>query len=121
MEADMANDLKSSEGFKIYEEGKHRRYQLLFGVNGGAFAVAKLFTEPNAASLLGDLTLGQLAIGMIVFTVAMTVDIFMFGEKMRKLGETTYNPYLKDAFGDVGKTVLLAIGFLISAGWFLVI
>ena len=27
-----------SESFKAYEDGKHRRYSLLFAVNGGAFA-----------------------------------------------------------------------------------
>jgi hypothetical protein len=28
--------------FRAYEDGKHRRYELLFAVNGGAFAIAKL-------------------------------------------------------------------------------
>ena len=31
------------EAFKLYEDGKHRRYQLLFAVNGGAFAIGRLF------------------------------------------------------------------------------
>jgi hypothetical protein len=50
---------------------------------------------------------------MIVFTIVMIVDIFMFGKKMR----TTYLP---DAFGWQGKTVLVLIGILICAGWILV-
>jgi hypothetical protein len=37
----------------------------------------------------------------------------MFGEKMRK-------KFLPDAFHWQGKMVLLLIGFLLSAGWFLV-
>ena len=110
----MAGKLTTAESFKLYEDGKHRRYSLLFGVNGGAFAVARLFTDAEAVSLLGNLTLGQLAIGMIIFTIVMTADIFVFGEKMRKT-------YLEDTFGKYGKAVLLLIGFLICAGWFLVI
>jgi hypothetical protein len=30
--------------FREYEDGKHRRYILLFAVNGGAFAIANLFS-----------------------------------------------------------------------------
>jgi len=26
--------------FELYENGKHRRYSLLFSINGGAFAIA---------------------------------------------------------------------------------
>ncbi|NJN80319.1 MAG: hypothetical protein HC797_07515 [Anaerolineales bacterium] len=110
----MADKLTSVESFKIYEDGKHRRYQLLFGVNGGAFAIAKLFSDAEAVALLGNLTLSQLALGMLIFTVVMTADIFMFGEKMRQ-------NYLKSLFGTQGKIVLFVIGFLICAGWFFVI
>jgi hypothetical protein len=35
------------EVFRAYEEGKHRRYNLLFAVNGGVFTVAKLFGDPE--------------------------------------------------------------------------
>lgn len=110
----MSDKLGIAERFKIYEEGKHRQFGLLFSVNGGAFAVAKLFTDSTAKALLGDLTLSQVAIGMIVFTILMTADIFMFGNKMRET-------YLPDAFSPPGKVVLLLSGFLICTGWFLVI
>ena len=109
----MAGKLTTAESFKIYEDGKHRRYQLLFGVNGGAFAVAKLFTEANAITLLGNLTLSQLAIGMIIFTIVMTTDIYIFGWKMSKR-------HLEGAFEWQGQAVLLIIGFLICTGWFMV-
>lgn len=100
-----------SEGFKAYEEGKHRRYNLLFSVNGGAFAVAKLFAQPNIGNVVGSLTVRQLSIGMALFTAVMSADIFMFGEKMQK--------YDADVFQWQGKLVLLLIGGLISAGWLL--
>lgn len=104
---------KVPESFKFYEDGKHRRYSLLFAVNGGAFAIAKLFAEKNAAAVLGNLTLERLSFGMTLFTVVMVVDIFIFGHKMRA-------NYLPDAFGWPGKIVLALTGFLICAGWFLV-
>jgi hypothetical protein len=109
----MEEERKVPESFKTYEDGKHRRYQLLFAVNGGAFSVAKLFADKNAAVVLGSLTLSQLSIGMFLFTGLMTADIFMFGDKMRRV-------YLPDAFGWQGKTVLILIGSIICAGWILV-
>ena len=109
----MIDDKKAPESFKTYEDGKHRRYQLLFTVNGGAFAVAKLFADKDASRVLGGLTLRQLSIGMVLFTVVMTVDIYMFGEKMRK-------KYLPEDFNWQGKTVLILIGIIICGGWLLV-
>lgn len=109
----MEEERKVPESFKTYEDGKHRRYQLLFAVNGGAFTVAKLFADKNAPVVLGSLTLSQLAIGMFLFTGLMTADIFMFGAKMRSV-------YLPDSFGWQGKIVLIFIGSIICAGWILV-
>ena len=112
----------SDEAFKLYEDGKHRRYALLFSVNGGAFAIAKLLLDAKplrdeaghdignqAVHVIGNLTLPELAVGMAVFTAIMVLDIYLFGEKMRKR--------LPDAFHWQGKMVLLLIGLLICAGW----
>jgi hypothetical protein len=52
----VSEEKKVPESFKTYEDGKHRRYTLLFAVNGGAFAVAKLFTDPHTANVLESLT-----------------------------------------------------------------
>ena len=106
----MAEEKKVPESFKTYEDGKHRRYQLLFSVNGGAFALAKLFAEKDAAPLLGSLTLRQLAVGLAIFSLVMTADIFLFGRKMR-------STYLPEVFGWQGKAVLLSLGLLLSLGW----
>jgi len=108
--------MDKKDEFELYENGKHRRYGLLFSVNGGAFAVAKLLTGEGktAPAVLGDLSLSQLALGMILFTVVMTGDIYAFGEKMRK------KEYLGDeAFGPAGKIVLILLGALLCLGWFL--
>jgi hypothetical protein len=111
----MANELSLKDAFELYETGKHRRYSLLFSVNGGAFAIAKLlFGEPGKPGVvLGGLKLAHLSIGMALLTVVMTADIFAFGSKMRK-------GYLPGAFDWRGKTVLLLLGVLIVAGWLLV-
>ena len=79
------------DSFKSYEDGKHRRYSLLFAVNGGAFAIAKVLAEKNPGAVLGNLSLHHLSVGMILFTIVLVMDIFMFGEKMRKT-------YLQTAF-----------------------
>jgi hypothetical protein len=71
--------------FTAYESGKHRRYELLFAVNGGAFALAMIQLEPNkqeaAMVFLGRLTLDDLALGMIAFTLIMAFDIAAFGNR----------------------------------------
>ncbi len=110
----MNDERKVPESFKTYEEGKHRRYTLLFAVNGGAFALAKFMADkdPSTASV-GGLKLAYLCYGMALFTVVMSMDIFMFGQKMRRF-------CLPDAFGWQGKVVLVLIGALICAGWVLV-
>lgn len=106
--------LSLKEAFDLYENGKHRRYTLLFAVNGGAFAVAKLLAaDPGKQGpVLGNLTLFELSMGMALFTVVMVVDIFAFGEKMRKT-------FLPSAFGLQGKSVLVLLGALQCLGWLL--
>jgi ketosteroid isomerase-like protein len=108
-------DKKLPEAFKAYEDGKQRRYSLLFAVNGGAFAIAKLLTgEPGKSGVvLGELTLLQLSLGLVAFTVVMAWDIWEFGEKMR-------TGYLTDAFGKKGKAVLLLLTTILCLGWLLV-
>jgi hypothetical protein len=100
------------DAWDLYENGKHRRYSLMFTVNGAAFTVAQLLARPAAGAdaVLGGLTLRDLALGMAVFTALMTWDIFAFGLNMRR-------GYLKQAFGAPGRIVLLALGALQIAGW----
>jgi hypothetical protein len=101
------------EAFELYENGKHRRYGLLFSVNGGAFAVAKLLTEGSNKAALGGLSLSQLALGMILFTVVMTGDIYAFGEKMRKINEGIVRTPREDRFAFAR---LLAVRGMVPGG-----
>src|SRR6266478_4304885 len=96
------NQLTLKEAKDLYETGKHRRYSLLFAVNGGAFAIAKMIVgEPGECGVvLGNLTLAGLSVGMAAFTAVMAWDIYQFGEKMR-------SKFLEEDFQLHGKTVLL--------------
>ena len=91
--------------------------------NRSHFAVAKLFPTDNICAVIGGLTLFELSVGMILFTVLMSVDIFIFGQHMRTtVSEEAIGPDgdTLPMFGTVGKAVLVLIGLLICSGWFLV-
>lgn len=94
----------------LYLEGKMKRYNLLFLVNGGAFAIAKLLGQTK---LPGNLGIASLSLGAVVFTVLMTADIWLWGAGMRK-------DHGAGLFRPVGQTILLMIGALLCAGWILV-
>lgn len=111
----LETDPQKLDGLRTYIDGKMRRYSLLFSVNGGALAIAKLMTDAESAKLLGHLSINQLALGAIIFTIVMGIDIWLFGQMMRKrfLGEI--------AFSKPGKLILVLLGCLLIAGWLLVI
>lgn len=107
-------DDKKLSGLGTYIDGKMKRYSLLFSVNGGAFAIAKFMSESDktaGAVLLGKLRLWHLALGSIVFTILMVVDIFLWGQMMKKnfLGDL--------AFTVAGKSILALLGLLIVLAW----
>jgi hypothetical protein len=129
------------QGLNTYIDGKMRRYSLLFTVNGGAFAIAKLLGEQQTGKVLGDLSLQAVAIGAIVFTCLMWLDIYLFGKMMRskffggdKSGEVGLIEEMKRflrsdtskedesldeplVFGAQGKFVLGALCTLLILGW----
>jgi hypothetical protein len=109
------------ETYGLYEDGKHRRYGLLFSVNGGGFTVGSLFAKAENAPLLGNLTVSQLAIGMAIFTVAMYADILTFGMRFRHIGHDDGKGWYKGIFSKVGGLVLTIICGVIVAGWMLVV
>jgi hypothetical protein len=112
---DFTKKLSFQEACKLYEDGKHRRYELLFAVNGGAFAIAKLIGEKQLQ--LGNLRLQQLASGMILFTIVMVLDIYEFGNKWHRLGKEIEAGENHELFGRSGWLVLIAIGLLLCVGW----
>jgi len=109
----MNEELSLKQMMSLYEDGKHRRYSLLFSVNRGAFAVATFLFEHGDKPALGGLTLRKLSCVMVILTVILVTDIYAFGWKMRRY-------FLYSAFNLIGKGVLIFIGLIICWGWFLV-
>ena len=107
-------EMTFQEAYKLYEDGKHRRYELLFAVNGGAFAIAKLIGEKSS---LGGLRLPYLALGMVLFTITMVFDIYKFGQKWHTIGRQLSLDPKYTIFGQPGRVVLIVIGILICLGW----
>ena len=110
----LSSDPDKLDGMRTYIDGKMRRYSLLFSVNGGAFAIAKLLADESTAKLMGRLTVQHLAIGAVLFTIVMVIDIWLFARMIR-------NQFLDElVFGKPGKTILLLLGTLLIVGWVLV-
>jgi hypothetical protein len=111
--------------FKEYEEGKHRRYELLFKVNGAAFAIVSLVAENKAADFVyAVLGLRPLAWGMCAFCLIMGFDIFSFGWNMKQIyprpGKVIgkrFTPLCKGLFRPQGMLVLTVIIILLASGW----
>jgi hypothetical protein len=101
-------------GMNTYIEGKMKRYSLMFSVNGGAFLIAKLFTEENTKQVLGGLSPKALAVGAVLFTVLMWRDIYLFGDMMKRefFGG-------KLVFQRQGILILHALSGLVITGWLL--
>jgi hypothetical protein len=99
-----------NELYKLYEDGKHRRYTLLFSVNGGAFAIVSFLLKGDSEQV-GLPMLLWIGLVMSLFSAVMWLDIYEFGKKMRELGGAL------DLFGDKGKLVLAAIALSLVAVW----
>ena len=64
--------------------------------------------------LLGNLKLWHLALGAIIFSVLMVIDIYLWGQMMKK-------KFLGDlAFNVPGKFILIFLGVLLVSAWLLV-
>lgn len=113
----LKNDTDVLTALSTYIDGKMKRYSLMFAVNGGAFAVAKLMAEAGKGRetvLLGQLKLWHLALGAILFTILIVVDIYLFAQMMKK-------KFLADsAFNLPGKLILFSLGVLLVSAWALV-
>ena len=106
-----ANDSSALDALRTYLDGKMQRYKLLFAVNGGAFAIAKVGQGDHVS--LGNLDLEKLAIGAIAFTVVMTIDIWLWGQQMKE----TYLSKEAQAFSFAGKSILLLLAALQILAW----
>lgn len=101
------NDLNA---IGTYIDGKMKRYNLMFAVNGGTFALAQIFSESKYS--LGKLNLTHMAIGAIAFTFLMWFDIWLWGESIR-IGHLKG----KQVFQPPGKAILSLLASLLILGW----
>ena len=101
-------------GLNTYIDGKMKRYNLLFTVNGGVFAIARLFADRQNEQILGGLSLQALAVGASAFTCLMCLDIWFWGDMLRR---DFFDG--QQVFGRPGRLILIAIGALLIAGWLL--
>jgi hypothetical protein len=94
---------------QTYIDGKLKRLNLLFLVNGGAFAIVELSVGDNSELI----PMKALATGAIVFTTVMVCDTWLWAQMMkdRFLGSL--------GFGYPGKVILFVLGLLITVGWLL--
>jgi len=101
------------DAFKIYEDGKHRRYSLLFAVNT---AVAGLAAIVHFGSW-GTFGRGAVTVGMIIFTILMGFDIWVFGQRMRRDVGDDAGDTNQGIFSFTGKLVLWVCCGLLVFGW----
>lgn len=109
---------------ETYIDGKMRRYTLLFAVNGGAFAIGQLFTDSENAPNLGALSIEALAVGAVLFTWLMWIDIWAWGTMMRHYFNELYPETERtrlglEVFSNPGKAILTLLVLLITGGWLL--
>jgi hypothetical protein len=110
---------------RTYLDGKMRRYSLLFAVNGGSFAILKLFSTDGGFELPGAITKEMIAAGAIVFTILMLADLWAYASGMRRLEvcwvaceKVSARPDVRvGSFTWRGRLILLGMSTLIVSGW----
>ena len=101
--------------FRFYEDGKARRYNILFAVNTAVFGILKIVPDSKLGVLSGR-DAGQFAFGMALFTLVIGFDLWMFGIKMRKAGDPGA-PLHEGLFAIPGRLVLVMLCGLMAGGW----
>jgi hypothetical protein len=104
----LKNDADKLNGMRTYIDGKMRRYDLLFAVNGGAFVIWRL--EPATPGPLNILTL---AVAAMFFTVVMTVDVWVFAQGLKQ----DFFESRDNVFNPIGKIILILLGSLLVVAW----
>jgi hypothetical protein len=108
----LASGTEKLQGMSTYIDGKLKRYNLLFTVNAGAFVIGQIVKD-NPQQTWGGLALWHVALGAMLFTVIMAVDIYLFAAMMKRhfLGELIFNT--------PGKAVLVLLCLIVIGGWWL--
>jgi predicted membrane protein len=99
--------------YTLYESGKGRRYGLLFSVNGGALAILSFLIKDPQNDTLTRCSMVAVAIGMVLFTWIMWIDINEFGTNMGELAQARG----EKLYEKTGKFVLRALALLLTFAW----
>jgi hypothetical protein len=104
------NDPNYREIYKIYEDGKHRRYTLLFAVNGAAAAITGIIQKVGS-------DFKEIAFLLVAITIVLCFDISVFGQRIRLVaGDQESGPWT-GIFSLYGKVALGVTGALLAVGW----
>jgi hypothetical protein len=115
----MAVEKRDWDAYNTCQDGKMKRYTLLFSINGGAYAIVTWTAEHVAAAQevarAASLTTIAIvvAIAASLFTALMFVDVWVFGRMMRKVATGDGLVY----FGRHGQAVLASIVFTLLGAW----
>jgi hypothetical protein len=114
----MAGQKKDWGAYNTYQDGKMKRYYLLFSINGGAYAIVTWAAEhpkgvewaasPKTIAIV-------VAIAAALFTALMLVDVWLFGRMMKEAEAGTEDGIVY--FGGHGKAVLASIVVILLGAW----
>jgi hypothetical protein len=108
---------------ELYENGKGRRYSLLFAVNGGAYTLAVFLlslTQTIGRVPVDSVLLFILAVATMLFSWIMCDDVYEFGIKVQKLDLAVRkepDPLKVLLFGEKGQQVLKSFRWLLTLAW----
>jgi hypothetical protein len=109
--------LECDKVFELYENGKERRYKLLFAVNGGAYAlVGYLMEKAKADTRIAVWIFVLIPIALIFYTGVMCLDIHAFGKRMRKLSCTVCGKHWM-VYKSQGRNHLIYLGLILGGAW----
>ena len=121
-QATSALNLQADKIFELYENGKDRRYKLLFAVNGGAYALIGFLIEKGKAlerQPIAVWTFVCIPIALILYTWVMYFDTqCVRNEDARALQEPVSRVQFRDLYDDwqMASAVLLASIFCSRVG-----
>jgi hypothetical protein len=101
---------------EIYENGKGRRYKLLFAVNGGAYVLIGFLVDKGDAlklSPVGVWAFVLIPLALAFYTLLMYWDIDAFGKRMKRIDDDLYQKQ--------GQRHLLYVCMLLMVAWVLAI
>jgi hypothetical protein len=112
-------DNRSWDAYGVYQDGKSRRFSLLFTVNGGAFALVGFLAGDQPRVKFGVFALWAFVvvpIALVLFTRAMRDDFFVFGEAMHRVWRDS-GLDCPEIFSEKERRIVRCVAALLCASW----